>query len=62
MRFEVRAAIVLGMLPALETFRRGCGYWRVEFTTMFEDYFAGAGRLPSFACAKPLGALSRLAV
>ena len=30
------------MLPVLETCRRGIGYWRVDFTTMFEDYVAGA--------------------
>lgn len=43
MRFEVAAAFVLGiLLPVLETARRGIGHWAVEFTTMFEDYFAGA--------------------
>ena len=43
MRFEVIAALVLGALvPLLETCRRGMGYWAVEFTTMFEDYVAGA--------------------
>jgi hypothetical protein len=43
MRFEVRAALAIGvLLPVLETYRRGMGYWRVEFTTMFEDYLAGA--------------------
>ena len=43
MRFEVRAALAIGiLLPVLETYRRGFGYWRVEFTTMFEDYLAGA--------------------
>ncbi len=43
MRFEVAAAFALGVLiPVLETFRRGFGYWQVEFTTMFEDYLAGA--------------------
>ncbi len=26
----------------LETYRRGVAHWRVEFTTMFEDYLAGA--------------------
>lgn len=30
------------LLPLLETLRRGMGYWRIEFTTMFEDYVAGA--------------------
>ncbi|HKS04899.1 MAG TPA: hypothetical protein VJR92_01180 [Gemmatimonadaceae bacterium] len=39
----MRAAIAVGvLLPVLETYRRGFGHWRVEFTTMFEDYFAGA--------------------
>jgi hypothetical protein len=43
MRFEVIAAFVVGLLlPVLETYRRGIGYWRVDFTTMFEDYVAGA--------------------
>lgn len=30
------------LLPLLETLRRGAGYWRIDFTTMFEDYLAGA--------------------
>ena len=43
MRFEVIAAFAIGiLLPLLETCRRGFGYWGVEFTTMFEDYVAGA--------------------
>ena len=43
MRFEVAAAFVVGiLLPLLETARRGIGHWAVEFTTMFEDYVAGA--------------------
>ena len=43
MRFEVAAAFVMGiLLPVLETGRRGIGYWAVDFTTMFEDYLAGA--------------------
>lgn len=43
MRFEVIAAFAIGaLLPLLETYRRGIGYWGVEFTTMFEDYVAGA--------------------
>jgi hypothetical protein len=43
MRFEVTAAIAIGiLLPALETLRRGMGEWTVDFTTMFEDYVAGA--------------------
>jgi len=42
-RFEVITAFVIGiLLPVLETYRRGIGYWSVEFTTMFEDYVAGA--------------------
>ncbi len=37
------AAFTIGiLLPVLETYRRGVGYWGVEFTTMFEDYVAGA--------------------
>jgi len=43
MRFEVIAAFVIGvLLPVLETARRGIGHWAVNFTTMFEDYLAGA--------------------
>jgi biotin transporter BioY len=43
MRFEVIAAFVIGvMLPVLETGRRGISTWAVNFTTMFEDYLAGA--------------------
>ena len=43
MRFEVAAGFVIGiLLPVLETARRGIGHWAVEFTTMFEDYVAGA--------------------
>jgi hypothetical protein len=43
MRFEVGAAFAIGiLLPALETFRRGIAEWAVDFTTMFEDYVAGA--------------------
>ena len=43
MRFEVAAAFALGiLLPLLETGRRGIGHWKIDFTTMFEDYFAGA--------------------
>ena len=43
MRFEVSAALAIGaLLPALETLRRGVGEWAVDFTTMFEDYVAGA--------------------
>jgi hypothetical protein len=43
MRFEAIAALAVGsLLPILETARRGIGYWTVEFTTMFEDYVAGA--------------------
>lgn len=37
------AAVAIGiLLPALETVRRGMGEWAFDFTTMFEDYFAGA--------------------
>ena len=43
MRFEVIAGFVIGiLLPVLETARRGIHHWTVEFTTMFEDYVAGA--------------------
>ncbi|MFY9619050.1 MAG: hypothetical protein WAM70_18680 [Pyrinomonadaceae bacterium] len=43
MRFEVIAAFIVGaLLPVLETCRRGINHWTVEFTTMFEDYVAGA--------------------
>ena len=43
MRFDGKAALALGiLLPMLETCRRGLGTWRTEFTTMFEDYLAGA--------------------
>jgi hypothetical protein len=43
MRFEIIAAFVIGvLLPVLETGRRGISHWTVNFTTMFEDYFAGA--------------------
>lgn len=30
------------LLPAVETCRRGVTHWRIDFTTMFEDYVAGA--------------------
>ena len=43
MRFEVTAALVIGLLlPLLETARRGIAHWGVDFTTMFEDYLGGA--------------------
>ena len=43
MRFEVIAAFAIGiLLPVLETIRRGISHWSVDFTTMFEDYVAGA--------------------
>ena len=43
MRFEVIAAFIVGiLLPVLETARRGINHWTVDFTTMFEDYVAGA--------------------
>ena len=42
MRFEVITAFIIGiLLPLLETYRRGIGYWLIDFTTMFEDYVAG---------------------
>jgi len=43
MRFEEKSAVAMGLLlPVLETYRRGLGEWRIDFTTMFEDYLAGA--------------------
>jgi hypothetical protein len=43
MRFAIRAGFAIGiLLPILETYRRGFGEWRIDFTTMFEDYLAGA--------------------
>jgi uncharacterized membrane protein len=43
MRINLWAAIGLGLLlPVLETVRRGFDHWSVNFTTMFEDYAAGA--------------------
>lgn len=46
MRINVSAAIGLGLLlPILETVRRGFDHWLVSFTTMFEDYLAGAALL-----------------
>jgi hypothetical protein len=52
-RFDVVAAILLGiLLPTLETVRRGIDHWSVSFTTMLEDYLAGAALI---ACA--VGAL-----
>jgi hypothetical protein len=43
MSFPVAAAFGIGLLlPILETLRRGVGEWTRDFTTMFEDYVAGA--------------------
>ena len=43
MRFEIIAAFAMGvLLPLLETARRGITHWTINFTTMFEDYLAGA--------------------
>ena len=43
MRFEIVAAFAIGaLLPLLETARRGISHWTINFTTMFEDYVAGA--------------------
>ena len=43
MRFGAKVAVAMGiLLPTPETCRRGLGEWRVDFTTMFEDYLAGA--------------------
>ena len=42
MRYGAKAAVAMGvLLPALETYRRGFETWRTNFTTMFEDYWAG---------------------
>ncbi|HKO96547.1 MAG TPA: hypothetical protein VJU86_06135 [Pyrinomonadaceae bacterium] len=61
MRFEVVAAFAIGiLLPLLETCRRGMSHWGVDFTTMFEDYVAGAlllvGGWATYR-ARPWGAL-----
>ena len=61
MRFEVIAAFAIGiLLPVLETCRRGISHWSVSFTTMFEDYVAGAllliGAWASYR-ARPWGGL-----
>jgi hypothetical protein len=43
MQYGAKAAIAMGvLLPGLETYRRGIGTWQTNFTTMFEDYWAGA--------------------
>src|SRR5215510_10373734 len=43
MRPEIITAFVIGiLLPVLETGRRGISHWTINFTTMFEDYLAGA--------------------
>lgn len=60
MRPEVATAFALGvLLPLLETCRRGISEWLVDFTTMFEDYFAGGllliGAWAAYR-AKPWGA------
>jgi hypothetical protein len=49
MRYGAKAAVVMGaLLPTLETYRRGWDTWSSNFTTMFEDYWAG---LLLLACA-----------
>lgn len=66
MRYGAKAAVVMGiLLPTLETFRRGFGEWSVNFTTMFEDYLAGALLLASAWAAsrrRPAGTLLLFAV
>jgi hypothetical protein len=65
MKFSAKAAILMGiLLPTLETYRRGLGEWGVDFTTMFEDYWAGALLLASAAIAgrRPHGILVLLTV
>ena len=61
MRFEAISAFVIGiLLPVLETYRRSVSHWGVSFTTMFEDYLAGAllliGRWAVYR-AQPWGSL-----
>ena len=52
LRFEVRAALLIGLLlPILETMRRGASYWSVNATTMLEDYAGGALLLASWLAA-----------
>ena len=59
-RFEVAAALVVGvLLPVLETVRRGLAHWRVDFTTMFTDYVAGALLLFAAGAAIRLRSWSR---
>ena len=59
-RFEAKAALVVGiLLPVLETYRRGLTHWRVEFTTMFEDYLAGVLLLTGAIAAYRAMAASR---
>lgn len=54
MRFEVVTPFIVGvLLPMLETMRRGFDHWSVEFTTMFEDYVAGALLLVAGAASLP---------
>jgi len=66
MRYGAKAAVVMGiLLPALETYRRGFGEWGVNFTTMFEDYWAGALLLVGAAAVarrRPAGTLLLLVV
>ena len=52
MRFEVVAAVAIGLLlPILETARRGIGHWAIETTTMLEDYLGGGVLLLAAYCA-----------
>jgi hypothetical protein len=65
MKYSAKAATLLGiLLPTLETYRRGLAYWRVDFTTMFEDYLAGALLIAAAAIAarRPRGVLALLVV
>jgi len=53
MRFEVVAALAIGLLlPVLETIRRGVGHWAIDATTMLEDYLAGGVLLFAAVCAR----------
>jgi hypothetical protein len=58
----VLAAWAVGiLLPLLETCRRGFGTWRVEATTMLEDYLAGAVLLlAAFAATRAMAYAGRL--
>ena len=66
MPLGAKAAVVMGiLLPVLETYRRGMGTWQSNFTTMFEDYWAGLLLLAAawaVARRRPMAPLFLLAV